>query len=125
MAPSILPRALFEEFIAETSASHHMLAARSLKVNTAQSVTLGIIAVYVVVIALLWNIPYVRMVLWPFKVRCVAKTNNETICQEIPADMRKLDAHDSLSRVRACDYINMHRRKSKIHIVGPKRRYDI
>jgi hypothetical protein len=71
MAPSILPRAVFEEFVAansDSSASHHMLAARSLKVNTAQSVTLGIIAVYVVVIALLWNIPYVRMVLWPFKV---------------------------------------------------------
>jgi uncharacterized membrane protein len=69
MAPSALPRALFEEFVADASASHHILAARSLKVNTAQSVTLGIIAVYVVVIALLWNIPYVRMVLWPFKVR--------------------------------------------------------
>lgn len=71
MAPSILSRALFEDFIAESSTpsvSHHILAARSLKVNTAQSVTLGIIAVYVVVIALLWNIPYVRMVLWPFKV---------------------------------------------------------
>lgn len=71
MAPSPLPRALFEEFVAansDSSASHHMLAARSLKVNKAQGVTLGIIAVYVVVIALLWNIPYVRMVLWPFKV---------------------------------------------------------
>jgi hypothetical protein len=71
MAPSAVPRALFQEFVAANShpsASHHMLAARSLKVNTAQSVTLGIIAVYVVVIALLWNIPYVRMVLWPFKV---------------------------------------------------------
>lgn len=33
-----------------------------------QQVTLGIIAVYVVVIAILWNVPYVRMVLWPFKV---------------------------------------------------------
>jgi hypothetical protein len=71
MAPSALPRALFEEFVvanSELTASHHMLAARSLKVNKAQGVTLGIIAVYVVVIALLWNIPYVRMVLWPFKV---------------------------------------------------------
>lgn len=33
-----------------------------------QQVTLGIIAVYVVVIAILWNVPYIRMVLWPFKV---------------------------------------------------------
>lgn len=74
MAPSALPYALFEDFIAESSApsaSRRMLATRSLKVNKAQSVTLGIIAIYVVVIALLWNIPYVRMVLWPFKVRYI------------------------------------------------------
>lgn len=36
--------------------------------NHTQQVTLGIIAVYVVVIAILWNVPYLRMVLWPFKV---------------------------------------------------------
>jgi hypothetical protein len=36
--------------------------------SDAQRVTLGIIAVYVVVIALLWNLPYVRWSLWPFKV---------------------------------------------------------
>lgn len=36
--------------------------------NHTQQVTLGIIGVYVVVIAILWNVPYVRMVLWPFKV---------------------------------------------------------
>lgn len=41
---------------------------RGLSVNSAQKVTLGIIAVYVVVIALLWNLPYVRWSLWPFKV---------------------------------------------------------
>jgi hypothetical protein len=45
------------------------LARRDLSVNSTQKVTLGIIALYVVVIALLWNIPYVRQVLWPFKVR--------------------------------------------------------
>ncbi|KAE9962126.1 hypothetical protein BLS_000787 [Venturia inaequalis] len=75
MAPSALPYALFEDFIAESSApsaSRRMLATRSLKVNKAQSVTLGIIAIYVVVIALLWNIPYVRMVLWPFKMLTIA-----------------------------------------------------
>lgn len=33
-----------------------------------QQVTLGVIAAYVVVIAILWNVPYLRMVLWPFKV---------------------------------------------------------
>lgn len=36
--------------------------------SDAQKVTLGIIAVYVVVIAILWNVPYVRWSLWPFKV---------------------------------------------------------
>jgi membrane protein YdbS with pleckstrin-like domain len=48
--------------------AEHMLSRRALKVNKTQQVTLGIIAVYVVVIALLWNIPYVRWSLWPFKV---------------------------------------------------------
>src|SRR6202012_3249563 len=41
---------------------------RNLDVSSTQKVTLGIIAVYVVVIAILWNIPYVSKVLWPFKV---------------------------------------------------------
>ena len=48
-------------------AAQHLLR-RSLKVNDAQKVTLGIIAVYIVVIALLWNIPVLRWSLWPFKV---------------------------------------------------------
>ena len=41
---------------------------RGLTVNDTQKVTLGVIAAYAVVIALLWNLPYVRWVLWPFKV---------------------------------------------------------
>lgn len=44
------------------------LAKRGLSVNHTQSITLGVMAVYVVVIALLWNLPYVRWSLWPFKV---------------------------------------------------------
>ena len=44
------------------------LAQRSLTVNHTQAITLGVMAVYVVVIALLWNLPYVRYSLWPFKV---------------------------------------------------------
>ncbi|KAF4614324.1 hypothetical protein G7Y89_g15412 [Cudoniella acicularis] len=56
--------------IATLSARH--IARRGLSVNTAQKVTLGIIAVYVVVIALLWNIPYVKWVLWPFKMLTIA-----------------------------------------------------
>ncbi|KAF2235749.1 hypothetical protein EV356DRAFT_531602 [Viridothelium virens] len=58
-------------YLAQYSA-HHALATRSLSVNKAQEVTLGIIAVYVVVIALLWNLPYVRMILWPFKMLTIA-----------------------------------------------------
>ena len=46
---------------------------RDLSVNSTQKVTLGIIVVYVVVIALLWNIPYVRWSLWPFKVSIVSR----------------------------------------------------
>ena len=45
------------------------LERRGLTVNDTQKVTLGVIAAYVVGIALLWNIPYVRNILWPFKVR--------------------------------------------------------
>ncbi|KAI1760799.1 peptidase M50B-like-domain-containing protein [Hypoxylon sp. FL1150] len=40
--------------------------------SDAQKVTLGIIAVYVVVIAILWNVPYVRWSLWPFKMLVIA-----------------------------------------------------
>jgi hypothetical protein len=49
-----------------------VLSRRDLSVNDAQKVTLGIIALYVVVIALLWNIPYVRWCLWPFKMLVIA-----------------------------------------------------
>lgn len=48
------------------------LAKRNLEVNHTQAVTLGVMAVYVVVIALLWNLPYVRWSLWPFKVSLVS-----------------------------------------------------
>lgn len=34
--------------------------------------TLGVIAVYVVVIAILWNIPYLHYILWPFKMLVIA-----------------------------------------------------
>ncbi|ORY00956.1 peptidase M50B-like-domain-containing protein [Clohesyomyces aquaticus] len=48
------------------------LSRRGLSVNHTQGVTLGVIAAYVVVIALLWNIPYVKYVLWPFKMLVIA-----------------------------------------------------
>jgi hypothetical protein len=45
------------------------LSARDLShPNHTQAVTLGVIAAYAVGIAILWNVPYLRMILWPFKV---------------------------------------------------------
>lgn len=55
-----------------TQRSNQYLTRRGLVVNDAQKVTLGIIAAYVVVIALLWNIPYIRWSLWPFKMLTIA-----------------------------------------------------
>jgi hypothetical protein len=52
--------------------AYHEFSRRGLHVNQAQKVTLGIIVLYAVVIALLWNIPYVRWSLWPFKVRSLS-----------------------------------------------------
>ncbi|KAK0626399.1 peptidase M50B-like-domain-containing protein [Immersiella caudata] len=49
-----------------------VLARRALTVNDTQKVTLGVIAAYTVAIALLWNIPYVRWSLWPFKMLVIA-----------------------------------------------------
>ncbi|KAK4157605.1 peptidase M50B-like-domain-containing protein [Chaetomidium leptoderma] len=57
---------------AATSSAAVVLSRRDMTVNDAQKVTLGIIAAYVVVIALLWNLPYVRWVLWPFKMLVIA-----------------------------------------------------
>jgi hypothetical protein len=77
MAPAIAPTyrtglaILARRTIVTTApalASHHF-ERRGLTVNHTQGVTLGVIAAYVVVIALLWNLPYVRWVLWPFKAR--------------------------------------------------------
>ncbi len=55
--------------VSATTGSAVLLSRRDLSVNDAQKVTLGIIAAYMVAIALLWNLPYIRWVLWPFKVR--------------------------------------------------------
>lgn len=53
--------------LSETALASHLLK-RDLTVNHTQAVTLGVMAAYVVAIALLWNLPYVRWCLWPFKV---------------------------------------------------------
>ncbi|KAK4893745.1 hypothetical protein LTR27_007992 [Elasticomyces elasticus] len=50
----------------------NQLDTRDLKVRGAQGVTLGVIAAYVVIIAVLWNVPYLRYVLWPFKMLVIA-----------------------------------------------------
>jgi hypothetical protein len=77
---------------AATTGSAVLLSRRDLPVNDAQKVTLGIIAAYVVAIALLWNLPYIRWVLWPFKV-CLSprgppprpqhRTNHPAPCQQM------------------------------------------
>jgi hypothetical protein len=73
MAPAIPPSSLAKlarralVTTAPALASHHF-ERRGLTVNHTQGVTLGVICAYVVIIALLWNLPYVRWVLWPFKV---------------------------------------------------------
>lgn len=55
------------------SHAHSALMRRNLEhPNHTQQVTLGIIAAYVVIIAILWNVPYVKMVLWPFKMLVIA-----------------------------------------------------
>ncbi|KAI1632396.1 peptidase M50B-like-domain-containing protein [Biscogniauxia mediterranea] len=54
-------------------ASRDVLSRRDLTVSSdSQKVTLGVIAAYVVVIAILWNVPYVRWSLWPFKMLVIA-----------------------------------------------------
>ncbi|KAK1623947.1 peptidase M50B-like-domain-containing protein [Colletotrichum phormii] len=50
----------------------HALARRDLTVNHTQAVTLGVIGAYAVIIAILWNVPFLRQVLWPFKMLVIA-----------------------------------------------------
>ena len=64
---ALAARAVLQDLSAAPSKS--ILKRAALTVNDTQKVTLGVIAAYVVAIALLWNLPYVRWSLWPFKVR--------------------------------------------------------
>ncbi|PNY23484.1 Uncharacterized protein TCAP_06544 [Tolypocladium capitatum] len=75
MAPPILVAASAAAVRAVAAAPRHDFGpdhqhhARNLQHPThTQQVTLGVIAAYVVAIAILWNVPYLRMTLWPFKV---------------------------------------------------------
>ena len=43
------------------------IAKRSLSPNSTQQVTIGVIGAYAVVIGILWHIPVLSKVLWPFK----------------------------------------------------------
>ncbi|PMD53451.1 uncharacterized protein K444DRAFT_668065 [Hyaloscypha bicolor E] len=74
--PASIPRAIFVEYAkrAVVAAGPEMarLSARGLSVNHTQGITLGIIVLYIAVIALLWNIPYVKYSLWPFKMLVIA-----------------------------------------------------
>lgn len=40
--------------------------------SRAQRITLGVIAAYAVGIAILWNLPYIKYILWPFKMLVIA-----------------------------------------------------
>jgi hypothetical protein len=75
MPPAITPslgklarRALITAGPALAQPHLHRFERRGLSVNHTQAVTLGVIAAYIVIIAILWNVPYIRWVLWPFKV---------------------------------------------------------
>jgi hypothetical protein len=75
MAPVISNVAASTRFAtraAITAGLAHSLTRRDISVNDTQKVTLGVIGAYVAIIALLWNIPYVRYVLWPFKMLVIA-----------------------------------------------------
>ena len=87
MAPTL------EQRLSATLSTEGALMRRDLNQPTdAQKVTLGVIAVYVVVIAILWNVPYIRMVLWPFKVSTYA--NIIYSCH--PANLSGVDARHRL-----------------------------
>lgn len=73
MAPVSQNQQVAAQFLAQTAAA--FLSKRdssSLTVRGEQGVTLGVIAAYVVGIAILWNVPYLRYVLWPFKMLVIA-----------------------------------------------------
>lgn len=71
MAPSPFAIPTHLEEISSVSTTHYHLLRRSI-VNSTQEATLGVIVAYVVIIALLWNLPYVRWSLWPFKMLVIA-----------------------------------------------------
>lgn len=87
---------------------------RSLSVNSTQKVTLGIIALYVVVIALLWNIPYVRWSLWPFKVSSPSQQRRKKAKIRFFAD-----ACYRFPRIWSCNHSLLHWRTRKVYLARP------
>lgn len=79
LAPRVLRRAALSPELAYMSS--HALVRRGLGVSDTQKVTLGVIGAYVVVIALLWNLPYIKWILWPFKVI------NNTLLSPVPSPL--------------------------------------
>lgn len=102
--------------------THSVVSRRGLTVSDTQKVTLGVIAGYIVAIALLWNLPYVRWVLWPFKVSHPPSSNNSRACPPtcIVANLQK-DARHSLPRVQPRHGRRPHRRARQVHLARPSR----
>ncbi|CAH0058591.1 unnamed protein product [Clonostachys solani] len=70
MAPAL--DAAFAPLATVALQEQHLQSRDLQNVNRTQAITLGVIAAYVVGIAILWNVPYLRMILWPFKMLVIA-----------------------------------------------------
>lgn len=73
VARDLLAAAASQDAAAGAPSPHYnTYTRRDLSTNHTQRVTLGVIAAYTVIIALLWNIPYVSYILWPLKMLTIA-----------------------------------------------------
>ncbi len=105
---------------AAATSSAVLLSRRDLTVNDAQKVTLGIIAAYVVAIALLWNLPYIRWVLWPFKVRPPLSPPPQKRLGSV-ANLGGKDARNRLPRIRPRHRLRLHGRARQVYLARPAR----
>lgn len=71
MAPPLLSVDVFSR---DHHALHELQGRDLANPTRTQQVTLGFIGAYVVAIAILWNVPYLKMLLWPFKVSARTRT---------------------------------------------------
>ncbi|KAL8283728.1 hypothetical protein RQP46_005523 [Phenoliferia psychrophenolica] len=72
LGPRSLARRNVQEGLASRAIAERSIARRSLSPNSTQQVTIGVIAVYAVVIGILWHVPILSKVLWPFKMLTIA-----------------------------------------------------